>query len=96
MWAVPGTLGFAECRGSNALLADGVGVVWVIDSFLDTVVPDPEPRKLPIAQEPSTELPEREAAALAGVGFEPAAADVVAVRSGVEMQDLLPALALWS
>ncbi len=29
-----------------------------------------------------------------GVGFEPSAADVVAMRGGVGMQDLLPALAM--
>jgi DNA processing protein len=62
--------------------------------FVDAVVPVPEPRKLSVAQEAPAELPEREAAALAGVGLEPAAADVVATRSGVGIQDLLPALAM--
>ena len=42
-------------------------------------------------------LPEKEAAALAGVGFEPTGVDVVAQRvagSGVAMHELLSALAL--
>ncbi len=94
VWAVPGPLGFAECRGSNALLADGAGVLWDVDLFVDALVPEPVPRRLSVAQETPVELPEKEAAVFAGVGFEPAGADVVARRSGVEMRDLLPALAM--
>ncbi len=94
VWAVPGPLGFAECRGSNALLADGAGVLWDVDLFVDALVPEPGPRRLPVAGETPVELPEKEAAVFAGVGFEPAGADVVARRSGVEMRDLLPALAM--
>jgi predicted Rossmann fold nucleotide-binding protein DprA/Smf involved in DNA uptake len=40
------------------------------------------------------ELPETEAAVLSGVGFEPTQVDAVADRSGVEMREFLPALAL--
>ena len=40
------------------------------------------------------ELPEAEAAVLAGVGFEPTGVDAVAGRCGVEMRVLLAALAL--
>jgi DNA processing protein len=95
VWAVPGPFAFAECRGSNALLADGAGVLWDVGGFVEAVVPEPA-KKLPIAGvEPApAELPEKEAAALAGVGFEPTAVDVVAGRSGVEMHELLSALAL--
>lgn len=95
VWAVPGPFAFAECRGSNALLADGAGVLWDVDRFVEAVAPEPA-RKLPIAGvEPApAKLPEKEAAALAGVGFEPTAVDVVAGRSGVEMRELLSALAL--
>jgi DNA processing protein len=41
-----------------------------------------------------TKLPEKEAAALVGVGFEPSEVEVIAGRSRVEMRELLPALAL--
>ena len=37
---------------------------------------------------------QREAAALVGVGFEPTEVDVISGRSGIEMRELLPALAL--
>ncbi|CAN5165711.1 DNA-processing protein DprA [soil metagenome] len=94
VWAVPGPLGFAECRGSNALLADGAGVLWDVDLFVDALFPEPAPRRLSVARDAPVELPEKEAAALAGVGFEPAGVDVVAGRSGVEMRDLLSALAM--
>jgi DNA processing protein len=96
VWAVPGPFGFAECRGSNALLADGAGVLWDVDRFVEAVAPELAPQKLPVAgAEPvPAELPENEAAALAGVGFEPTGVDVVARRSGVEMRELLSALAL--
>lgn len=105
VWAVPGPLGFAECRGSNALLSDGAGVLWDIERFVEAVAPEPSPRRLTIAQDSTAEartepvpagLPEKEAAALAGVGFEPTGVDVVARRlasSGIEMRDLLSALA---
>ena len=39
-------------------------------------------------------LPETEAAVLSGVGLDPRGVDVVARRSGVEMPEVLPALAL--
>ncbi|MDQ4043303.1 MAG: DNA-processing protein DprA [Actinomycetota bacterium] len=100
VWAVPGPIGFAECRGSNALLADGAGVIWDIDLFVDTVAPSRKiPPRLSVAGDAETvpvpaELPEKEAAALVGVGFEPTEVDVIAGRSGVEMRELLPALAL--
>jgi len=104
VWAVPGPFAFAECRGSNALLSDGAGVLWDLDRFVDTVVPESTPQRLPVTQDATAgttpapvELPEKEAAALAGVGFEPTGVDVVAQRvagSGVEMRELLSALAL--
>ena len=104
VWAVPGPINFAECRGSNALLADGAGVLWDVDRFLDAVAPkEAEPQKLIIAQKESPaaavppELPEVEAAALAGVSFEPSGVDVVARRvagSGLGMRELLSALSL--
>ena len=87
-----------ECSGSNALLADGTGVLWDVDLFVETVVPEPAPELLPVsggdAVSVPDELPEHEAAVLMGVGFEPTEVDEVAVRSGVGIQELLPALAL--
>ena len=46
VWAVPGPSGFAECRGSNALLADGAGVLWDVERFVEAVVPETAPRSL--------------------------------------------------
>ncbi len=39
VWAVPGPPGALECRGSNRLLADGAGVLWDVDEFVDAVGP---------------------------------------------------------
>lgn len=100
VWAVPGPIGFAECRGSNALLADGAGVIWDVDLFVDTVAPSRRTlQRLSVTGDAGAvsvpaELPEREAAALVGVGFEPTEVDVISGRSGIEMRELLPALAL--
>jgi DNA processing protein len=100
VWAVPGPIGFAECRGSNALLADGAGVSWDMDLFVDTVAPSRKtPQRLSVAGDAEAvpvpaKLPEKVAAALVGVGFEPTEVDVIAGRSGLEMRELLPALAL--
>src|SRR5919202_1275328 len=98
VWAVPGPIGFAECRGSNALLADGAGGIWGIDRVVDALVPETAPQKLTVAGDETApvpaELPEKEAAALMGVGFEPTEVDVVAGRSGIGMRELRPALAL--
>lgn len=101
VWAVPGPLGFAECRGSNKLLADGAGVLWDVDEFVDSVATRAEePLKLTAADEGAENpsvlagLPEHERAALMGVGFEPAGVDVIAGRSGVGVRELLSALAL--
>jgi DNA processing protein len=98
VWAVPGLLLAAECRGSNKLLADGAGVLWDIQEFVEAYAsgvvepaaggPSPGEPLVP------AELPETEAAVLSGVGFEPTEVDTVAGRSGVEMRELLPALAL--
>ncbi len=100
VWAVPGPLGFPECRGSNRLLADGAGVLWDVEEFADAMTPEqraaPSPR-LPVADGAPLELPEHERAALMGVGFEPTEVDVIAGRvagSGVGMRELLSALAL--
>jgi DNA processing protein len=106
VWAVPGSFAFAECRGSNALLADGAGVLWDLDSFLEVVALGKTSQRLSVEQDAAAgaepmpaELPEKEAAALADVGFEPTGVDVVARRvtdlaGGVEMRELLSALAL--
>ena len=101
VWAMPGPVGFAECRGSNKLLADGAGVLWDIDEFVDFVAPRvEEPLKLKAADKGTEDpaalagLPEQEKAALMGVGFEPAGIDVISGRSGVSMRELLAALAL--
>ncbi|CAA9462180.1 MAG: Rossmann fold nucleotide-binding protein Smf possibly involved in DNA uptake [uncultured Rubrobacteraceae bacterium] len=101
VWAMPGPVGFAECRGSNKLLADGAGVLWDIDEFVDSVAPRvEEPLKLKAADKGTEDpaalagLPEQEKAALMGVGFEPAGIDVISGRSGVSMRELLAALAL--
>ena len=103
VWAVPGPVGFGECRGSNKLLADGAGVLWDIEEFVDSVAPQLDgPARLTAAdggsetEDPSVALglPESERAALMGVGFEPTAVDTVAGRSGMGMRELLSALAL--
>ncbi len=96
VWAVPGPSAFAECRGSNALLANGAGVLWDVDRFLDAVAPKMVPQKLPIGRDEiaPAELPEKEAAALAGVGFEPTEVNVVAGRTGIGIGELLSVLAL--
>lgn len=103
VWAVPGPIGFAECRGSNALLADGAGVLWDIDEFVEAVAPKAASQKLSIAQDATVdtektpvpaELPEQEAAALQHIGFEPTGVDVISGRSGIGMRELLPTLVL--
>lgn len=101
VWALPGPVGFDECRGSNKLLADGAGVLWDVDEFVDSVAPPAEePLALATDEAAGTEdssvagLPEHERAALMGVGFEPTGVDVIAGRSGVGMRELLSALAL--
>jgi len=95
VWAVPGPPGVRECRGSNGLLSDGAGVLWDIPDFLEAVTPQvrTEP-ETPASSVVAAGLPETEAAALAGVGLEPRGVDAVARRSGVDMSELLPALAL--
>lgn len=97
VWAVPGPMLAPECRGSNRLLSDGAQVLWDPVEFLDAVAPG-APRlgtRIPAGNVPvPAELPEREATVLAGVGFEPEGTDIIEARSGVEMRELLPALAL--
>lgn len=97
VWAVPGPSSASECRGSNRLLADGAGVLWDVDEFVRMVAPE----RADTAASAATSqlsipvgLPENEARALAGVGFEPTETDVVAGRSGVSITELLPALTL--
>jgi DNA processing protein len=34
---VSGPPGVSECRGSNALLADGAGVLWDISEFVEAI-----------------------------------------------------------
>ena len=101
VWALPGPVGFDECRGSNKLLADGAGVLWDVDEFADSVAPPAEePLGLAMDEAVETEdtsaagLPEHERAALMGVGFEPTGVDAIAGRSGIGMRELLSALAL--
>ena len=98
VWAVPGPPGVRECRGSNGLLADGAGVLWDIPEFVDLVARE---HRIPVADGASGDvqplpsgLEDREAAVLRGVGFEPRGVDAVAKRSGVEMPEVLAALAL--
>lgn len=101
VWAVPGPPGVPECRGSNKLLADGAGVLWDIPEFVEAVCPVPARPELALRQESlgaemrvPDELPQNEARALAGVGFEATPVDVAAGRSGLPMRELLSALAL--
>lgn len=101
VWAVPGPPGVTECRGSNKLLADGAGVLWDIPEFVEAVCPVPARPELALRQESlgaemrvPDELPENEARALAGVGFEATPVDVAAGRSGLPMRELLSALTL--
>ncbi|HJQ30232.1 MAG TPA: DNA-processing protein DprA, partial [Rubrobacter sp.] len=98
VWAVPGPPCVSECRGSNGLLADGAGVLWDITEFVDAMVPE-KVRSLTGEVSGGTAplpagLPETEAAVLAGVGLDPRGVDVVARRCGVEMPEVLPALAM--
>ena len=100
VWAVPGPLSSAECRGSNKLLGDGAGVLWDVPEFVEAVAPRQEKLPTPADTNPVNsgpvpeELPEKEAAVLAGVGFESTGADVVAGRSRIQMREVLSALAL--
>jgi DNA processing protein len=98
VWAVPGPPGVRECRGSNGLLADGAGVLWDIPEFVDAVARE---HRVPVtggasgdAQSLPAGLEDTEAAVLSGVGFEPRGVDAVAKRSGLEMPEVLTALAL--
>jgi len=96
VWAVPGPPGVRECRGSNGLLADGAGVLWDIPEFVEAVAPlsGDTMRDGSSGLPPPASLPEAEAAVLSGVGLEPRGVDAVAKHSGVEMPEVLPALAL--
>ncbi|HSL01824.1 MAG TPA: DNA-processing protein DprA [Rubrobacteraceae bacterium] len=97
VWAVPGPPGMRECRGSNRLLADGAAVLWDVPEFLEAVVVKTGGERTgdaPLASPVPAGLPGTEAAVLSGVGIEPAGVDLVAGRSGVAMDELLPALAL--
>jgi DNA processing protein len=95
--------GALECRGSNRLLAEGAGVLWDVDGFLEAVCGLGEPldgtrdRKVavaPVLPDPPDGLPEREAEVPRGVDFRSAGADVVAERIGVEMRAALGLLAM--
>jgi DNA processing protein len=103
VWAVPGPRGAPECRGSNRLLADGAGVLWDVDEFLDAVcgpgnAPDglraEEIAVAPVLPDSADGLPEREAEVLRGVDFRSAGADVVAGRAGLEIRTVLSSLAM--
>lgn len=98
VWAVPGPIGMAECRGSNKLLGDGAGVLLDIPEFVDEVAhrePGLQTPDVPFdAGEGGEPLPEKELQALRGVGFEPSQTDEISRRSGVGVADLLPALSM--
>ena len=103
VWAVPGPRGAPECRGSNRLLADGAGVLWDVDEFLEAVCgpgdapggPRAEKAAVaPVLPEPPDGLPVHESEVLRGVDYEAAGADVVADRTGVEMRTVLSSLAM--
>lgn len=107
VWAVPGPIGVAECRGSNGLLSDGVGVLHDIPEFVEAVAPrEPElgvgvrstGEKHGFSEETGNSLkeplPEVEARTLRGVGFEPSRADEISRESGVGVKELLPALSM--
>jgi DNA processing protein len=103
VWAVPGPRGVPECWGSNRLLADGAGVLWDVDEFLDAVcgpahAPDrtqaEEVAVTPVLPDLSDGLPEHEAEVMRGVDFRSAGADVVAGRTGIEMRTVLSSLAM--
>lgn len=97
VWAVPGPMNAQECRGSNRMLADGAGVIWEIEEFVEMVAPDSKisPGNDEVAQSGiPVGLPESEASVLAGIGFEPTSSDVVAGRSGLSMSEILSALTL--
>lgn len=96
VWAMPGPVGAAECRGSNKLLADGAGVLWDIEEFVDDIAPrilggETSSQKSHSIPE---ELSKEEARVLSGVGFEATSTDVVSRHSGVGMRELLSSLAL--
>lgn len=102
VWAVPGPPDAPECRGSNKLLADGAGVLWDIDEFLEAVTgmrgsENGGPARA-VAQaalpEIPVELPDSEAEVFGGVDFRAAGADVISGRSGVEMRRVLSALSM--
>lgn len=98
VWAVPGPIGVAECRGSNRLLGDGAGVLRDIPEFIEMVAPrEPALDTAEVGVEvggSGEPLPEAEVRALRGVGFEPSQTDEISRRSGVGMRELLPALSM--
>ncbi len=98
VWAVPGSLGSARCAGSNKLLADGAGVVWDIDEFVDAYANEARAsnRGEPAADRAAVpaSLPAGEAQVLASVGFAPTEVDVISTRSGLETRKALSALSL--
>lgn len=95
VWAVPGPIGVAECRGSNRLLGDGAGVLRDIPEFVETVAPGEPALETEIeAGDVGEPLPEAEARVLGGVGFEPSRMDEISRHSGVGMTELLPALSM--
>ncbi|WP_119067966.1 DNA-processing protein DprA [Rubrobacter indicoceani] len=93
VWAVPGPVGMDECRGSNKLLSDGAAVLWDVREFASSFGEAPAPVE---KEEPAVPegLPDREAKALGAVDFAPSAVDTVALRSGMQVRDLLPVLTM--
>jgi DNA processing protein len=88
----------ASAGGSNGLLADGAGVLWDIPEFVDAMAREHSVSVTGGASGGAQPLPagleDTEATVLCGVAFEPMGVDAVARRSGVEMPEVLTALAL--
>jgi len=97
VWAVPGPPGIRAYRGSNKLLADGAGVLWDVFEFASAVGPrdaGTPAERAPLEVPLPVGLPATEEAVLSGVGFEATGVDVVVRRAGIEVREVLPALAL--
>jgi predicted Rossmann fold nucleotide-binding protein DprA/Smf involved in DNA uptake len=69
-------------------------VLWDIPEFAEAVAPRGGVESEASVSIVPVGLPEKAAAVLSGVGLEPHGVDAVTRRSGVEMPEMLPALAL--
>ena len=94
VWAVPGPPGVRECRGSNGLLADGAGVLWDIPEFVGAIAPRARgPGDRVLVSNVPTACRSRGRRPVRG-GARPRGVDAVARRSGVQIPEVLPALAM--